>query len=75
MSRKGSNSAGQLDVVMAPLGAGVLLPGMATVIAGTGTFAEPSFESANDARRSFASGEHITHIRSLELRMGKDGRE
>lgn len=64
---------GLLDAVITPLGGGGLLSGVATALSGTGTLvfgAEPSFEGADDGRRSLASGEHITHVQSLTIADG-----
>ena len=64
---------GHLDAVIAPLGGGGLLSGLATALSGTGTFvfgAEPSFEGADDGRRSLASGTHITNVNSLTIADG-----
>ncbi|MCJ1466417.1 hypothetical protein MMC07_005036 [Pseudocyphellaria aurata] len=69
-SRKGF---GQLDAVITPLGGGGLLSGVATALSGTGTLvfgAEPSFEGADDGRRSLASGKHITNVNSLTIADG-----
>ncbi len=68
-----SLSHGPLDAVITPLGGGGLLSGVATALSGTGTLvfgAEPSFEGADDGRRSLASGEHITHVQSLTIADG-----
>lgn len=64
---------GHLDAVIAPLGGGGLLSGVATALYGTGTLvfgAEPSFEGADDGRRSLASGQHITSVNSLTIADG-----
>lgn len=64
---------GHLDAVIAPLGGGGLLSGVATALSGTGTLvfgAEPSFEGADDGRRSLASGTHITNVNSLTIADG-----
>ncbi len=69
-SRKQAN---RLDAVITPLGGGGLLSGVATALYGTGTLvfgAEPSFEGADDGRRSLASGEHITDVKSLTIADG-----
>lgn len=65
--------AGHLDAVITPLGGGGLLSGVATALAGTGTLvfgAEPTFEGADDGRRSLESGTHITHVSSLTIADG-----
>lgn len=64
---------GHLDAVITPLGGGGLLSGVATALSGTGTLvfgAEPSFEGADDGRRSLASGKHITNVNSLTIADG-----
>lgn len=46
---------------------------MATALSGTGTLgfgAEPSFEGADDGRRSLALGEQITHVQPLTIADG-----
>lgn len=66
-------TAGHLDAVITPLGGGGLLSGVATALHGTGTFvfgAEPSFEGADDGRRSLASGQHIKTVNSLTIADG-----
>ena len=66
-------TAGHLDAVITPLGGGGLLSGVATALHGTGTFvfgAEPSFEGADDGRRSLASGQHIKTVKSLTIADG-----
>lgn len=68
-----SLTAGLLDAVLTPLGGGGLLSGVATALSGTGTLvfgAEPSFDGADDGRRSLVSGEHITHVQSLTIADG-----
>lgn len=47
-----------LDAVIAPLGGGGMLSGIATALSGTGTYvfgAEPSFEGGDDGRRGLAA--------------------
>jgi len=64
---------GHLDAVIAPIGGGGMLSGIATALHGTGTLvfgAEPSFEGADDARRSLASGTLITKVSTLTIADG-----
>ncbi len=64
---------GHLDAVIAPIGGGGMLSGIATALAGTGTLvfgAEPSFEGADDACRSLASGVLVTKVSSLTIADG-----
>lgn len=64
---------GQLDAVIAPIGGGGMLSGIATALAGTGTQvfgAEPSFEGADDARRGLASGKRIEKVSTLTIADG-----
>ena len=68
-----SGKPGHLDAVIAPIGGGGMLSGIATALAGTGTQvfgAEPSFEGADDARRSLASGKRITKVSTLTVADG-----
>lgn len=72
--RKRKRREGQvLDAVVAPLGGGGLLSGIATAMEGTGTRvfgAEPSFQGADDGRRGLASGERVTSVSSLTIADG-----
>ena len=64
---------GHLDAVIAPIGGGGMLSGIATALYGTGTQvfgAEPSYEGADDARRSLASGKRITKVSTLTIADG-----
>ncbi|KAI1933358.1 hypothetical protein LOZ66_006485 [Ophidiomyces ophidiicola] len=74
-----SNRMGQLDAVITPLGGGGLNSGVATWFASgdsssmkkTLVFgAEPSFEGADDCRRSLASGTRITAVSTLTIADG-----
>lgn len=65
--------ARRLDAVIAPLGGGGMLSGVATALSGTGTAvfgAEPSFEGADDGRRGLAANERITTVRTLTIADG-----
>lgn len=67
------HEVGKLDAVIAPTGGGGMLSGIATALAGTGTLvfgAEPSFEGADDARRSLASGTRVMKVSSLTVADG-----
>ena len=64
---------GHLDAVIAPLGGGGMLSGVATALSGTGTVvfgAEPSFEGADDGRRGLAAKERITNVKTLTIADG-----
>ncbi|KAL8872654.1 MAG: hypothetical protein Q9174_001755 [Haloplaca sp. 1 TL-2023] len=65
--------AGHLDAVIAPLGGGGMLAGVATALHGTGTRvygAEPSFEGADDGRRGLEAKERITTVKTLTVADG-----
>ena len=62
-----------LDAVIAPLGGGGMLSGIATALHGTGTAvfgAEPSFEGADDGRRGLAANKRITSVKTLTIADG-----
>lgn len=62
-----------LDAVIAPIGGGGMLSGIATALSGTGTLvfgAEPSYEGADDARRGLLTGERITTVKTLTIADG-----
>ena len=64
---------GHLDAVIAPLGGGGMLAGVATALQGTGTCvfgAEPSFEGADDGRRGLEAKERITTVKTLTIADG-----
>ncbi|KAL8808775.1 MAG: hypothetical protein Q9200_004042 [Gallowayella weberi] len=64
---------GHLDAVIAPLGGGGMLSGIATALCGTGTKvfgAEPSFEGADDGRRGLEANERITSVKTLTIADG-----
>ena len=64
---------GHLDAVIAPLGGGGMLAGIATALSGTGTRvfgAEPSFEGADDGRRGLAVNQRITSVKTLSIADG-----
>ncbi|KAL8720853.1 MAG: hypothetical protein Q9225_002332 [Loekoesia sp. 1 TL-2023] len=65
--------AGHLDAVIAPLGGGGMLAGVATAFYGTGTRvfgAEPSFEGADDGRRGLEANQRITTVKTLTIADG-----
>lgn len=67
------SSTGRLDAVIAPIGGGGMLSGIATALHGTGTHvfgAEPSFQGADDARRGLAAGSRIPTVKSLTVADG-----
>ncbi|KAL8675361.1 MAG: hypothetical protein Q9168_000192 [Polycauliona sp. 1 TL-2023] len=64
---------GHLDAVIAPLGGGGMLAGIATAFSGTGTRvfgAEPSFEGADDGRRGLAADQRVTSVKTLTIADG-----
>jgi threonine dehydratase len=64
---------GHLDAVIAPIGGGGMLSGIATALHRTGTLvfgAEPSFEGADDARRGLAANERIPKVSTLTIADG-----
>ncbi|KAL8800399.1 MAG: hypothetical protein Q9182_005201 [Xanthomendoza sp. 2 TL-2023] len=68
-----NRQAGHLDAVIAPLGGGGMLSGIATALCGTGTKvfgAEPSFEGADDGRRGLEAKERITSVKTLTIADG-----
>ncbi|PHH56061.1 Serine racemase [Ceratocystis fimbriata CBS 114723] len=63
----------RLDAIMAPVSGGGLLSGIALSAEGTGTAvfgAEPSFEGADETRRSYITGERIAQVSSLTIADG-----
>ncbi len=64
---------GRLDAVIAPIGGGGMLSGIATALHNTGTYvfgAEPSFEGADDARRGLAANERVPTVKTLTIADG-----
>ncbi|KAF2099245.1 tryptophan synthase beta subunit-like PLP-dependent enzyme [Rhizodiscina lignyota] len=62
-----------LDAVIAPLGGGGMLSGVATALQGTGIRvfgAEPSFEGANDGQLGLAAGKRIPSVKTLTIADG-----
>lgn len=62
-----------LDAVIAPIGGGGMLSGIATALHGSGTYvfgAEPSFEGADDASRGLAAGKRIPTVNTLTIADG-----
>ena len=62
-----------LDAVIAPLGGGGMLSGIATALAPTATRvygAEPSFQGADDGRRGLEAGRRIEKVSSLTIADG-----
>ena len=71
--RSANKLPGRLDAVIAPLGGGGLLSGIATALNNTGTLvfgAEPSFQGADDGRRGLATGKRVTRVNSLTIADG-----
>ena len=65
--------SGRLDAVIAPLGGGGMLAGIATALSGTGTKvfgAEPSFQGADDGRRGLAANHRVTTVKTLTIADG-----
>lgn len=65
--------ARRLDAVIAPLGGGGMLSGIATALHGTGTRvfgAEPSFEGADDGRQGLEVNERVTTVKTLTIADG-----
>ncbi|KAL8732211.1 MAG: hypothetical protein Q9166_002959 [cf. Caloplaca sp. 2 TL-2023] len=64
--------AGRLDAVIAPLGGGGMLAGIATALSGrTRVFgAEPSFEGADDGRRGLEANQRVTNVKTLTIADG-----
>jgi threonine dehydratase len=63
----------RLDAVIAPLGGGGMLSGIATALHGTGIKvfgAEPSFEGANDGEIGLRQGKRIEHVSTLTVADG-----
>jgi threonine dehydratase len=63
----------KLDAVIAPLGGGGLLSGIATALIGTGIRvfgSEPRFEGANDGERGLQEGKRITEVSTLTIADG-----
>ena len=68
-----TSEPGRLDAVIAPIGGGGMLSGIATALHGTGTYvfgAEPSFEGADDARRGLAANKRIPTVKTLTIADG-----
>ena len=68
-----ASKSGHLDAVIAPIGGGGMLSGIATALHGSGTYvfgAEPSFEGADDACRGLAAGKRIPTVKTLTIADG-----
>ena len=68
-----ASGSGCLDAVIAPIGGGGMLSGIATALHGTGTRvfgAEPSFEGADDARRGLPANKRIPTVKTLTIADG-----
>lgn len=62
-----------LNAVVAPIGGGGMLSGIATALQGTGIKvfgAEPNFEGANDAEMGLAQGKRIEKVKTLTIADG-----
>lgn len=73
LKRTSSNEPEHLDAVIAPLGGGGMLSGIATALSGTGTAvfgAEPYFEGADDGRRGLAANKRITMVKTSTIADG-----
>jgi len=65
--------SGVLDAVIAPLGGGGMLSGIAVALDGTPTLvygAEPSFQGANDGQLSLQQNKRITSVKTLTIADG-----
>jgi threonine dehydratase len=63
----------KLDAVIAPLGGGGLLAGVATALTGTGIRvfgSEPRYQGANDGERGLKEGKRITNVSTLTIADG-----
>ena len=63
----------KLDAVIAPLGGGGMLSGIATALQGTGIKvfgAEPKFQGANDGQIGLSQGKRIEHVKTLTIADG-----
>ena len=63
----------KLDAVIAPVGGGGMLSGLALAFSGTGTRvfgAEPSFQGADDCKRGLEAGRRVEHVSSLTIADG-----
>lgn len=63
----------KLDAVIAPLGGGGMLSGIATALQGTGIKvfgAEPKFQGANDGQIGLSQGKRIDHVSTLTVADG-----
>ncbi|KIW75215.1 hypothetical protein Z517_11989 [Fonsecaea pedrosoi CBS 271.37] len=73
-STEADAAAKKFDAVLAPIGGGGLLCGVATFFASqpdTPVFgAEPSFEGADDARRGLLQNKRIEHVKTLTIADG-----
>ncbi|KAF2403858.1 putative pyridoxal-phosphate dependent enzyme [Trichodelitschia bisporula] len=64
---------GGLDAVIAPLGGGGLLAGIATAMQGTGVRvfgAEPAYQGGNDGQRGLAAGKRVEEVSTLTIADG-----
>jgi threonine dehydratase len=62
-----------LDAIVAPIGGGGMLSGIATAMDGTGIKvfgAEPNFQGANDAERGLQEGKRIEKVKTLTIADG-----
>jgi threonine dehydratase len=74
VSEDEGNGKSDFDLILAPLGGGGLLSGLATFFANTPQTrvigCEPSFQGANDAQRGLAEGKRIESVKSLTIADG-----
>ena len=69
----GGHAEHHLDAVIAPLGGGGMLAGVATALYGTPTrvyAAEPSFQGADDGKRGLEAGKRVTKVSTLTIADG-----
>ena len=68
-----TSDPGRIDAVIAPIGGGGMLSGIATAFHGTQTHvfgAEPSFQGADDARRGLLANERVPTVKTLTIADG-----
>ncbi|MDI1485480.1 MAG: hypothetical protein OHK93_000618 [Ramalina farinacea] len=69
----GGHAEHHLNAVIAPLGGGGMLAGVATALDGTPTRvygAEPSFQGADDGKRGLEAGKRVTKVSTLTIADG-----
>ena len=72
-TKQSANARTSLDAIIAPIGGGGMLSGIATAMHGTGIKvfgAEPNFEGANDAERGLKENQRIEKVKTLTIADG-----